>query len=155
VIRSSLAVIGIAAAVSGPILGALDSSAVAGELDVQITTVRASEHGPSDDQLIAIKSRLRRLVGYRSYRIVRDERRRCTFGQREAFKIPGGRLLRVVPKGMRDEAVMMQIQLVQGARALVDTDVRLQNRGVMLFGVNRDESTDQEGALIIMVRAED
>jgi hypothetical protein len=154
VIRT-LAVIGVAAAVAGPMLGPLGSRAFAGELDVQITSVRASEHGPSDDQLFVIRSRLRRLVGYRSYRIVRDERRRCTFGRREAFKIPGGRLLRIVPKGMRDEAVMMQIQLVQGTRALIDTDVRLQNRGVMLFGVNRDESTDDDGALIIMVRAED
>lgn len=126
----------------------------ASDIDVQITAVRAFEHGPSDAQLIELRPRLRRLVGYRSYHIVQDERRHCMWGIREAFAIPGGRLLHVVPKGMRDQAVMMRIQLVQGARALVDTDVRLQNRGVMLFGVGQDVSTE-DGALIIMIRAED
>jgi len=151
VIRSSLAAVGVAAAMVAPFA----VPAMAGELAVQITAVRASEHGPSDAQLVDMRPRLRRLVGYRSYRVIQQEQRRCAWGQREAFDIPGGRLLRVVPKGMRDEAVMMQIQLVQGARALVDTDVRLQNGGVMLFGVNRDEAADPDGALIIMVRAEE
>ena len=104
---------------------------------------------------MALRPRLRRLVGYRSYRVIQDEHRRCSWGTREAFVIPGGRLLRVVPKGMRDETVMMQLQLIQGTRALVDTDVRLQNRGVMLFGVNQDEPPTDGGALIIMIRAED
>jgi hypothetical protein len=150
VIRGSLALLGVAAAVMGPIA----PGAVAGVLDVQITTVRASERGPSDAQLVQLRPRLRRLVGYRSYHVIQDERRHCGWGSREAFTIPGGRLLWVVPKGMRDEAVMMQIQLLEGARALVDTDVRLQNGGVMLFGVNQDPRL-ADGALIIMIRAED
>lgn len=149
-IRSSLAALGVAAAMMAP----ADRGASAGELDVQITTVRASEHGPSDAQLVALRPRLRRLVGYRSYRIIQTERRRCIWGTREAFTIPGGRLLHVIPKAMREQAVLMQIQLVEGARALVDTDVRLQNHGVMLFGVNQDEGAG-DGALIIMLRAED
>lgn len=149
-IRSSLAVLGVAtAAVMG-----LGAAAVAGELVVQITIVRASESGPSDAQLVQFRPRLRRLVGYRSYRVIQDERRRCSWGNREAFPIPGGRLLHVVPKGMREEAVLMQIQLLEGPRALVDTDVRLQNRGVMLFGVSQGVPPG-EGPLIIMVRAED
>jgi hypothetical protein len=152
VIRSPLlAACGVAATVlcSGGVV-------VAGDLDVQITTVRATERGPSDAQLVDLRARLRRLVpgGYRSYRIIQDERRRCTWGSSEAFAIPGGRLLHVVPKGMRDQAVMMQIQLRQGSQALVDTDVRLQNRGVFLFGVQPSAGM-QKGTLIIMVRAED
>ncbi len=106
-------------------------------LEVQITTVRASEHGPSDAQLIDLRPRLRRLVGYRSFQVVGKERRRCA-----------------VPKAMRDQAVVMSVKLMDGSRALVDTDVRLQNRGVMLFGVGQD-SRAAEGALIIMLRAED
>jgi len=123
-------------------------------LEVQITTVRAAEHGPSDAQLIDLRPRLRRLVGYRSFQVVGKERRRCAWQTSEAFAIPGGRILRVVPKGMRDQAVVMSVKLMDGSRALVDTDVRLQNRGVMLFGVGQD-SRAAEGALIIMLRAED
>ena len=39
-------------------------SAVAYGLQVQITTVRATEHGPSDAQLVALRPRLRPLAGY-------------------------------------------------------------------------------------------
>jgi len=49
---------------------------------------------------------------------------------------------------------VMQVKLMDGSRALVDTDVRLQNRGVMLFGVDQDPRA-AAGALIIMLRAED
>ena len=123
-------------------------------LEVRITTVRASERGPSDAQLVDLRPRLRRLVGYRSFQIVGEERRRCAWETSEAFALPGGRLLHVLPKGMRDQAVVMQVKLTDGSRALVDTRVRLQNRGVMLFGVDQDRRA-AEGALIIMLRAEE
>ena len=106
----------------------------AAALEVQVTSVRASDRGPSDAGLQDFRPRLRRLVGYRAFRIVQDERQDCAWGSAAEFQIPGGRVLRVVPKQMRDQAVVMQVHLVEGKRKLVDTDVRLQNRGVMLFG---------------------
>ena len=139
-----------AAAVSYVIAAAALCQAV----DVQITTVRALEHGPSDAQLIALRPRLRRLVGYRSFQVIGQERRRCAWQEREAFDIPGGRLLHVQPKTMRDQAVVMRVALLDGQRTLIDTDVRLQNRGVMLFGVDTD-SRVPDGALIIMLKAEE
>jgi hypothetical protein len=123
-------------------------------LEVQITTVRASEHGPSDAQLVDLRPRLRRLVGYHSFQVVGRERRRCVWQTSEAFALPGGRVLHVVPKAMRDQAVLMTVKLTDGSRALVDTDVRLQNRGVMLFGVGQD-ARGSSGPLIIVLRAED
>jgi hypothetical protein len=123
-------------------------------LDVEITTVRAAATGPSDARLLELRPRLRRLVGYRSFRVVQIERRTCAWRTGAAFALPGGRALHIVPKGMRDQAVVMQVRLVEGPHALVDTDVRLQNRGVMLFGVD-DDGRVQGEALIIMLRAEE
>ena len=140
---------GAAAAASLLVLGL---AGAAHPLDVQITTVRATDHGSSDAQLIELRPRLRRLVGYRAFRVVGQEKRRCEWRSPEAFVIRGGRELRVIPLGMRDQAVVMQIQLREGTRSLVDTDVRLQNRGVMLFGVGQDA---RSRALLIMVRAEE
>ncbi len=148
--RPRPAVVGVAAGV----LSVVAAAALAHALEVRITTVRAAERGPSDAQLVALRPRLRRLVGYRSFQVVGEERRVCAWQSAEAFTIPGGRLLHVVPKGMRDQAVVMQVKLLDGRRALLDTDVRLQNRGVMLFGVERDAHA-VDGALIIMLRAED
>ena len=129
------------------------ATAVAHGLEVQITTVRVVDHGRSDAQLDALRPRLRRLVGYRSFQIVREERRQCAWQTAEAFKIPGGRVLHVVPKGMREQAVAMQVRLVDRRRPLVDTDFRLQNRGVLLFAVDRDVRGAQP--LIIVLKAEE
>jgi hypothetical protein len=132
----------------------LATVAVAHALSVQVTTVQASLEGPSDAQLLPFRARLRRLVGYRAFRVIRVESRPCIWRNREAFVIPGGRLLHVLPKGMREEAVVMQVQLLDGPRSLVDTDVRLQNRGVMLFGVDPERGR-ADGVLIIMLKAEE
>jgi len=51
-------------------------------------------------------------------------------------------------------SAVMQVKLLDGERALIDTDVRLQNRGVMLFSVDQD-SRVADGALVIMLKAED
>jgi len=69
----------------------------------------------------------------------------------EADWRPGGRLVHIMPKGMRAEEVMMHVQVVHGLRALVDTDLRLQNRGVMLIGL--DEDVQAPGILLIMLKA--
>jgi len=135
-------------------VGVLGAVALAYAVEVRITTVRAAERGPSDAQLVALRPRLRRLVGYRSFQVMGEERRECPWQTAASFPIPGGRALHVFPKGMRDQAVVMQVKLLDGKRALVDTDIRLQNRGVMLFGVDQNASV-ADGALIIMLRAEE
>lgn len=122
-------------------------------LDVQVTAVEASLEGPSDRQLLQLRPRLRRLVGYRAFRVLQDERRNCPWRSRAAFTLPGGRLVQIVPKGMRADEVLMQVRVVHGLRALVDTDLRLQNRGVMLIGV--DDDVQEPGILLIMLRAEE
>jgi len=76
-----------AAAVSYVIAAAALCQAV----DVQVTTVRALEHGPSDAQLVALRPRLRRLVGYRSFQVIGQEKRRCAWQEREARQDVAGR----------------------------------------------------------------
>ncbi|HSV06692.1 MAG TPA: hypothetical protein VLI07_09265 [Candidatus Binatus sp.] len=149
--RARTAPVGLTAAV---VVLLLAVAATAQALSVEVTTVQASLEGPSDAQLLPFRPRLRRLVGYRAFRVIREESRPCVWRNREAFVIPGGRLLHVLPKGMREEAVVMQVQLLEGPRSLVDTDVRLQNRGVMLFGVDPERGT-ANGVIIIMLKAEE
>lgn len=144
------AIVGVLAAA----LVLLGAAGTASAVDVQITIVRAAERGPSDAQLLELRPRLRRLAGYRSFRVVQEERRSCPWRRPQAFVLPDGRLFHVVPKGMRDQAVMMQVKVHDGRRALLDADVQLQNRGVMLFGVDQDGRAVGE-ALIIMLRAEE
>jgi hypothetical protein len=122
-------------------------------LDVQVTTVRAAERGPCDPQLEALRPRLRRLAGYRAYRLVGDQQRRVAWRNTEAFDLGDGRTLLLLPKGMDDQRVKMQVRLLDGRRRLVDTNVRLVNGGTMVFGVGRDARAGN-GALLILLRAE-
>jgi hypothetical protein len=140
--------LGIAAASVCLIGPALPAAAV----DVRITMISASERGPSDKALTQYRPRLRRLMGYRSFRVVGEERRRCAVQNDAAFAIPGGRQLRVVPQGMRDRAVRLRVQLLDGSRPLMDTDLRLQNRGMILVAVDPPEGPAKE-KLLIMLRA--
>ncbi len=136
----------------GATLGVCTIVATAYALDVQVVAVRATERGPSDAQLQELRPRLRRLVGYRSFRVVQQERRECAWRNSTEFPLPGGRLLRVMPKGMQNQAVLMEVRLLDGRKRLVDTNVRLQNRGTMLFGVGQD-SRYADGAMIILLKA--
>ena len=147
----SFAPAGLTAAVA--LASVISGSAPVEALEVQVTTVRATTHGPSDARLTELRPRLRRLVGYRSFRVVQEQRRACAWKSHEPFELPGGLQLYVVPKSLREEAVSMHVRLVNGPRDLVDTDVQLQNRGVMLFGVEQDRDGG-DGALIIMLKAE-
>jgi len=132
--------------------GFLDT--VAAQVNVRITSIKASPAGPSDRPMRVLRPRLRRLVGYPAYRIVRSEERRCAFHRRQAFRIPGGRMLWVVPKGMQQGTMLIRVKLTDGRRALVDTDFRLRDRGTMVLGVDR-QGPANNGALLIMLRAEE
>ncbi len=136
------------------LIGGVAVATTAPALDVEVVAVRATESGPSDPELQAMRPRLRRLVGYRAFRVVDRHRRRCAWRNSQTFELPGGRWLHLMPKGRDDESVVMQVRLLDGRRRLVDTQLRLQNRGTMLFGVGRDDP-GADSALIIMLKAED
>jgi hypothetical protein len=123
-------------------------------LEIHVTTVRAADTGPCDPQLEAMRPRLRKLVGYRAYQLLGEQRRRVPWRNTEEFDLGDGRSLVLLPKGMSDERVMMEVRLLEGRRKLVATNVRLVNGGTMVFGLGRDARTP-DGALLILLRAED
>jgi hypothetical protein len=123
-------------------------------LNIYVTTVRAADSGPCDPQLEAMRPRLRKLAGYRAYQLVGEQQRRVAWRNTEEFDLGDGRSLVLLPKGMADERVMMQVRLLEGRRRLVDTNVRLVNGGTMVFGLGRDART-ADGATLILLRAQD
>lgn len=140
------------AAITGGLL-LLPQAADAQNLDIQVTTVRAAESGPCDPQLEALRPRLRRLAGYRAYQLVGEQQRSVAWRTTEEFDLGDGRTLLLLPKGMHDQRVMLQVRLLEGRRRLIDTNVRLSNGGTMVFGVGRD-ARGGDGALLILLRAE-
>ena len=144
------------AAALGVALAASVATALAGPpevLRIQVTSVRAAESGPSDPKLVNLRPRLRRLVGYRAFQIVNREERPCDWRTEVRFALPGGRHLQLLPKGIENDVVKMQVRLLEGRRRLVDTNVGVMNGGTMMFGVGRDPRMGDD-ALIILLKAE-
>lgn len=133
------------------------STALAGSppesLRIEVTAVRAGESGPSDPELVSLRPRLRRLVGYRAFRIVTREARPCEWRSETRFALPGNRHLQLLPKSVDNDVVKMQVRLLEGRRRLVDTNVGVSNGGTMMFGVGRDPQIG-DAALIILLKAE-
>lgn len=122
-------------------------------LRIEVTAVRAAESGPSDPELVSLRPRLRRLVGYRAFQIVNRESRPCNWRTETLFALPGGRQLQLLPKGADNDIVKMEVRLLEGRRRLVDTNVGVMNGGTMMFGVGRDPHIGDD-ALIILLKAE-
>lgn len=142
------------AATAALVLGCTLAADAAGAEDVvlQVVTVKASQRGESDPELRPLRPRLRRLVGYRSYRMVDDQQRGCAWRSPQQFQLPGGRVLMLQPVGLSDQRVVMRVRLLQGTEQLVDTDVQLRNQGTMFFAMGRNGRTN-DGALLIMLKA--
>ena len=135
-------------------LGMVPALAAASDaLRIQVTAVRAAESGPTDPQLAGFRPRLRRLVGFRAFRVVNQETRDCDWRNESRFTLPGSRQLRLLPKGYDDDGVNMQVRLLEGRKRLVDTNVRVLDGGTMMFGVGRDARMGDD-ALIILLKAE-
>jgi hypothetical protein len=127
-------------------------AALAEDVVLQVVTVKARERGETDPELRPLRPRLRNLVGYRSYRMVNDQQRGCTWQVPQQFILPGGRVLLLRPERLTDQHVVMQVRLLQGDERLVDTDVQLRNQGVMFFAMGRNGGAN-DGALLIMLKA--
>lgn len=135
------------------------STAIAGSLAVEVATVRATPGGPRDldpqDPLaVFLRRHLKRFTEYRGYTVVQREGRPCAWRSEHAFLLPGGRSLEIVPKGMEHQVVMMQVRLLDGHKRLVDTHVRLPNRGRLVFGMG-ESAGDGDGAMFVVLRAGD
>ena len=125
----------------------------ASDLRIEVTAVRAAESGPSDPQLVSLRPRLRRLVGYRAFTVLTREQRPCDWRAETRFDLPGDRHLQLLPKNRDNDVVKMQVRLLEGRRRLVDTNVGVVNGGTIMFGVGRDPRLGDD-ALIILLKAE-
>ena len=132
---------------------ALAEAMVPGGLRIQVTAVRAAESGSSDPQLVSLRPRLRRLIGYRAFQIVTHEERPCDWRSEAHFVLPGGRQLQLLPKSLQDDVVKMQVRLLEGRKRLVDTNVGVMKGGTMMFGVGRDPRIGDD-ALVILLKVE-
>ena len=117
-------------------LPGLIRAAEKGPLAVQVkigTIVATNEADCVDSQLSKMKQQLE-VIKYRCYRLVKEESKKASWLADAVFEIPGGRSLLVVPQEYRNNRISLKVRLLEGGKPIVDTTVRVPNRGNFLLG---------------------
>ena len=103
-------------------------------VSVKIETILASNRsGEFDSRLKALEKQLR-VLKYRSYRLLKEESQNVPSQGSASFEIPGGRSLIVWPQDFRNQQVALKVRLQGGQKPLLDTTIRLPNKGNFILG---------------------
>ena len=122
-----------------------------GQQGVQLnigTILASNERDDFDPKLAKIKNQLE-VIKYRSYRLVKEEGQKIPWNGNAVFEIPGGRILTVMPQEYRNNRISLKVRLQEGEKPLLDTTVRIRNRGNFLLG----GPPHKEGVLILSISA--
>ena len=101
-----------------------------------------------DAKLKGMEQQLKSLK-YRSYRSLKDDSKSVAWQGTQSFDIPGGRTLTVVPQEFQDNRIALKVRLTQGDKPVVDTTVKIPNKGNFILGGPPHEG----GTLVLSISA--
>ena len=118
-------------------------------MQVNIGTILATNQADcADSQLSKMKQQLE-MIKYRCYHLVKEDSQKVSWLANGVFDIPGGRSLVVMPQEYRNNRISLKVRLLEGEKPIVDTTVRVPNRGNFLLGGPAHEG----GVLILSISA--
>lgn len=118
-------------------------------VQVRIGTILASnQNNEFDPKLKGLENQLR-VLKYRSYKLLKDESQNVPWQGSKVFEIPGGRFLMVAPQEFQDNRIGLKVRLTEGQKPLLDTTVRISNRGNFILGGPPHEG----GVLVLSISA--
>src|SRR5262245_18979842 len=101
-----------------------------------------------DAKLKGMEQQLKSLK-YRSYRSLKDDNKTVPWQGTQAFEIPGGRTLTVVPQEFQDSRIALKVRLTESDKPIVDTTVKIPNKGNFILGGPPHEG----GTLVLSISA--
>ena len=135
------------ALVAATALGAAEKQPQA--VQVSIVTILASNQSDEfDAKLKGMETQLK-VFKYRSYRLLKNESQTVPWRGEKVFEIPGGRSLTVTPQEFQDNRVSVKVRLTQGQKPVLDTTVKIPNKGNFILGGPPHEG----GALVLSISA--
>lgn len=118
-------------------------------VQVSIGTILASNQSDEfDAKLKGMETQLK-VLKYRSYRLLKNESQTVPWRGEKVFEIPGGRSLTVTPQEFQDNRVSVKVRLTQGQKPVLDTTVKIPNKGNFILGGPPHEG----GALVLSISA--
>ncbi|HEY6421381.1 MAG TPA: hypothetical protein VIX59_20470 [Candidatus Binataceae bacterium] len=120
-------------------------------VEVRVDSVVASDTNGGVDVRLGhpMTRRLQGLFNYNTYRLVSHQNNHTKCGDILEFTLPGGRILHVQPRAVDGDMIVMELNLFDGARPMMTTDLKLRNNGILMIGGPRYE----QGMLIISIGA--
>lgn len=101
-----------------------------------------------DPKLKGMEQQLKPLK-HRSYRLLKDDTQTVPWQGGKSFEIPGGRSLTITPQDFQDNRIGLKVRLTQGDKPLIDTTVKIANKGNFILGGPAHEG----GSLVLSISA--
>ena len=137
----------------GLLLVAIGAHPVVGagnDIQVVVKTIQASGEGTYlDPRLSPLIEELQSVFRYSSYRLLSEDAMALTQGQTGKVALPGGRVLRITPKGTADDRIELGLRISKGRKEIFQTLVQLLNHGSIIVGGPRHQS----GTLLFRISA--
>jgi hypothetical protein len=129
------------------ILGAAEKQPQTVQISIG-TILAGNQNDEFDAKLKGMEAQLK-VLKYRSYRLLKNESQTVPWRGEKAFEIPGGRTLTITPQEFQDNRVSVKVRLTQGQKPLLDTTVKIPNKGNFILGGPPHEG----GALVLSISA--
>lgn len=118
-------------------------------VQVTLRTILAGNKSDEfDPKLKGMEQQLKPLK-HRSYRALKDETQTVPWQGSKTFEVPGGRLLTIAPQDFQDNRIGLKVRLTQGDKPLIDTTVKIANKGNFILGGPAHEG----GSLVLSIFA--
>jgi len=118
-------------------------------VQVTIRTILAGDKSDEfDPKLKGMEQQLKPLK-HRSFRALKDETQTIAWQGSKSFEIPGGRSLTIAPQDFQENRIGLKVRLTQGDKPLIDTTVKIANKGNFILGGPAHEG----GSLVLSISA--
>jgi hypothetical protein len=102
---------------------------------IHIKTILASQGSTYvDPQLNNLVGELRSVFRYTNYRLLSENRIRLQMGQSGTVGLPGNRILKITPSGIRGKRAELNLLIFRKNRLIFQTSIRLLNRKSITLG---------------------
>jgi hypothetical protein len=118
-------------------------------VEVRIGAILASNQSDEFDARLKGLEKQLRVLKYRSYRLLKEESQNIPWQGNKLFEIPGGRSLMVAPQEFQDNRIGLTVRQTDGKKPLLDTTVRIANKGNFILGGPPHEG----GVLVLSISA--
>lgn len=128
-------------------LGAAEKNPQSVQVTIR-TILGGNKSDEFDPKLKGMEQQLKPLK-HRSYRLLKDDTQTVPWPAGKSFEIPGGRSLTIEPQDFQDNRIGLKVRLTQGDKPLIDTTVKIANKGNFILGGPAHEG----GSLVLSISA--